>query len=97
MENQNQLSGTKHISNTLKRINMPCLNTTNSLYKFITAKLCHPMWICVETSAWTANKWYGIHGNNHVYHIRLYPLYARIRYEDDYYNEEIINKYGKNS
>lgn len=73
---------------------MPQLKTNNSLYKFITNKLCHPMYVCVETSFWTVNKWYGMPHSNHVYHIRLYPLYARIRYENDYYNEEVIDKYA---
>lgn len=76
---------------------MPRLTTPNSLYKFITAKLCHPMYICVETSYWEVSKWYGAHSNNHVYHIEFRLLYARIRYEDDYYHEEIIDKYGKDS
>ena len=75
---------------------MPQLNTLNSLYKFITNKLRHPMRICVESCMPVAN-WYGMPFSNHIYYIELRAEDARIRYEDDYWNEEVILKYGKNS
>lgn len=77
---------------------MPRLTTPNSLYKFMTAKLCHPMRIRVEDlTHWSVNDWYGIYLAKHTYHIMKYENRIRIRYESDYWNEEIINKYGKDS
>ena len=77
---------------------MPRLTTTNSLYKFITAKLCHPMRICVEDlTHWSVNDWYGTYRAIHTYHIIKYEDRMKIRYENDYWYTEIINKYGKNS
>lgn len=77
---------------------MPQLKTTNSLYKFITAKLCHPMRICVEDlTHWSVNDWYGTYRARHTYCIQKHENIIRIRYENEYWNEEIINKYGKNS
>lgn len=77
---------------------MPRLTTPNSLYKFITAKLCHPMRIRVEDlTHWSVNDWYGTYHAIHTYHIAKYENKIRVRYENDYWNEEIINKYGKDS
>ena len=77
---------------------MPRLNTTNSLYKFITTKLCHPMRICVEDlTHWSVNDWYGTYRAIHTYQILKYDNKMSIRYENDYWNEEIIYKYGTNS
>ena len=77
---------------------MPQLNTPNSLYKFITNKLRHPMRICLENRIlWPAANWYGMPFSNHIYYIELRAEDARIRYENDYWNEEVILKYGKNS
>ena len=77
---------------------MPQLNTTNSLYKFITKKLCHPMRICIESRLhWAVATWYGMPFSNRTYYIELRAEDARIRYENDYWNEEAINKYGTNS
>lgn len=77
---------------------MPQLKTPNSLYKFITAKLCHPMRICVEDlTHWCVNDWYGTYRARHTYYIQKYENRIRIRYENDCWNEEIINKYGKDS
>ena len=80
--------------NNLKRTIMPRLDTPNSLYKFITAKLCHPMRIRVEDlTHWSVNDWYGTYRARHTYCIQRYENRMRIRYETDYWNEEIINKY----
>lgn len=77
---------------------MPRLNTLNSLYKFIPAKLCHPMRICIEDhTQWTLNNWYGIYQAMHTYHIIKTDNRIFIRYENNYWNEAIINKYGKDS
>lgn len=77
---------------------MPRLNTPNSLYKFITAKLCHPMRICIEDGTqWSIDTWYGTYTAKHIYYISKYENRIRVRYETDYWNEEIINKYGKDS
>lgn len=77
---------------------MPRLTTPNSLYKFIANKLCHPMRIRVEDlTRWSVNDWYGIYLAKHTYHIMKYENKIRVRYENDYWNEEIINKYGKDS
>ena len=77
---------------------MPRLNTLNSLYKFITAKLCHPMRICVEDlTHWHVNDWYGTYVAKHIYYITKYEDKMKIRYENDYWNDRIINKYGKDS
>ena len=84
--------------NNLKRTIMPRLDTPNSLYKFITAKLCHPMRIRVEDlTHWSVNDWYGTYRARHTYCIQRYENRMRIRYETDYWNEEIINKYGEDS
>lgn len=72
---------------------MPQLNTPNSLYKFMTNKLCHPMRICVKSSFWTIANWYGYPFSNHTYYIELGTEDTRIRYENDYWNEEVINKW----
>lgn len=73
---------------------MPRLTTPNSLYKFITAKLCHPMRICLESRIlWPVANWYGYPFSNHTYCIELRAEDARIRYEDDYWNEEVIIKW----
>ena len=80
--------------NKPKRIIMPRLNTPNSLYKFIAVKLCHPMRIRVEDlTHWSVNDWYGTYRARHTYCIQRYENRMRIRYETDYWNEEIINKY----
>lgn len=77
---------------------MPRLITPNSLYKFMTAKLCHPMRICVEDlTHWSVNDWYGTYHAIHTYYIAKCESKIRVRYENDYWNEEIINKYGKDS
>lgn len=77
---------------------MPRLTTPNSLYKFVTNKLCHPMRICVEDlTRWHVNDWYGTYRAIHTYHITKYKDKMKIRYENDYWNDRIINKYGKNS
>lgn len=77
---------------------MPRLTTPNSLYKFITVKLCHPMRICVEDlTHWSVNDWYGTYRAIHTYHITKYEDKMKIRYENDYWNDRIINKYGKDS
>lgn len=79
-------------------MSMPRLTTPNSLYKFITAKLCHPMRICVEDLAhWSFNDCYGTYHAIHTYHITKYRDKVKIRYENDYWNVGIINKYGKDS
>lgn len=74
---------------------MPRLTTTNSLYKFTTSKLCHPMRICAENlSYWSVNDWYGQPCAKHVYYITLYEEKAHIRYESDYWYSWVINKYA---
>lgn len=74
---------------------MPCLTTPNSLYKFITAKLCHPMRICVEDlTHWSVNDWYGTYRAKHTYYITKYENRIKVRYENDYWNVGIINKYA---
>lgn len=73
---------------------MPRLTTPNSLYKFMTTKLCHPMRICVENRIhWAVNNWYGIPCSKHSYFIEYRDRDIRIRYENDYWNEEVINRY----
>lgn len=74
------------------------LNTPHSLYKLITKKLCYPMRICIQDlTHWTVNDWYGAYVAKHIYYITKYEDRMAVRYENDYYKEEIINKYGKNS
>lgn len=76
---------------------MPRLTTPNSLYKFMTKKLCHPMHICVQNRVhWAFDNWYGVPYSKHNYFIEYRGRDIRIRYEDDYWNEEVIVKYGKN-
>ena len=76
---------------------MPRLTTTNSLYKFITSKLCHPMRICIEDlTHWSVNDWYGMYSAKRIYYITKCKDKMKIRYENDYWYAEIINKYGKN-
>ena len=56
------------------------------------------MRICLENRIlWPAANWYGMPFSNHIYYIELRAEDARIRYENDYWNEEVILKYGKNS
>ena len=73
---------------------MPRLSTPNSLYKLIAVKLCHPMRICVQDiTHWYVTDWYGTYHSRHTYYISKYENKIRVRYENDYWNEEIINKY----
>lgn len=77
---------------------MPRLTTPNSLYKFMTNKLCHPMRIFVENYFFHYdNDWYGNPNAKHMYCIVKLENKIKIRYENDYWNQEVINKYGKNS
>ena len=79
--------------NNLKRTTMPRLNTPNSLYKFMTAKLCHPMRICVEDlTHWCVNDWYGQPCSKHIYYITKYENRIEVRYESNYWYGEIIHK-----
>ena len=71
------------------------LNTPHSLYKLITKKLCHPMRICVENRVhWAVDNWYGMPLSKRSYYIEYRGMDMRIRYENDYWNEEVIVKYA---
>ena len=74
------------------------LNTPHSLYKLITKKLCHPMRICIrDFTYWYVNDWYGTSIAKHTYYITKYEDRMTVRYENDYYKQDVINKYGKDS
>lgn len=74
------------------------LNTPHSLYKLITKKLCHPMRISIQDFAyWYVNVWYGTPVAKHIYYITKYEDRMTVRYENDYYKQDVINKYGKDS
>ena len=55
------------------------------------------MRICIQDlTHWTVNDWYGAYVAKHIYYITKYEDRMAVRYENDYYKEEIINKYGTN-
>jgi hypothetical protein len=61
----------------------------------MTVKLCHPMRICVQNRIhWAFDNWYGMPFSKHNYFIEYRGMDIRIRYENDYWNEEVIVKYG---
>ena len=52
------------------------------------------MRICIEDGTqWSIDTWYGTYIAKHIYYISKYENRIRVRYETDYWNEEIINKY----
>jgi hypothetical protein len=74
------------------------INTPHKLYKLITKKLCYPMRIRIQDlTHWCVDDWYGEFRSKHIYNITMYQDRVTIRYENDYWNEEVINKYGKDS
>lgn len=73
---------------------MPRLTTPNSLYKFMTTKLCHPMRICVgDLTHWSVNDWYGAYTAKRIYYIAKYADRMTVRYEGEYWFTEVINKW----
>lgn len=74
------------------------LNTPHSLYKLITNKLCHPMRICIQDfTHWYVNDRYGTPVAKHTYYITKHEDRMTVRYENEYYKQDVINKYGKDS
>lgn len=73
------------------------LNTPHNLYKLITKKLCHPMRICIQDFAHQYVNGYGTSIAKHTYYITKYEDRMTVRYENDYYKQDVINKYGKDS
>ena len=61
-------------------------------------KLCHPMRICIRDFTYQyVNDWYGTSIAKHTYYITKYKDRMTVRYENDYYKQDVINKYGKDS
>lgn len=56
------------------------------------------MRICIKDfTYWYVNDWYGTPVAKHIYYITKYKDRMTVRYENDYYKQDAINKYGKDS
>lgn len=55
------------------------------------------MRICIQDFAHQYINGYGTSIAKHTYYITKYEDRMTVRYENDYYKQDVINKYGKDS